>query len=490
MILLPDHRFSSTNQASWFLVVVFVFFLGVPVTGIGSSEPVRVDYDHGSMFPVTRNRIGGPNDTGNNYYYTIDRIPGTERVGIAASGHEDLLLYGNGTFEVRRMDPVLYHRELQWLPEGGRGITGASRLPPDTGGAITSYNRGENTFGLEATTPLNTLGIALREGEILAVGGQRYPHTTGALYRIHDGQRTKVPSPREAVYQDVSWSSNAGLALVVADAGILLEWNSQDELDVIEIPGKPFLKTVAWHPSGEYAVIGGGEGALYRYESGSITEISLDIDWTIHDIAWHESGDFAFLVGGIGTMDEGYWARYEDVSVEQHRLSRPLFSVEWMNADNAVLGGQRVIWRYSQNHTPDVFGLRASLSISHDTAAVGQKITLSGFGSTYKANADSVAEYGFRYDRGDTVRFQTYPDHNVRFERPGEYHPQLIVRSPDGETEARDSATITIQQPQSDRSGTSTVPLYALLGFMLVLGGGIVLILLMYWQVGDVEDVP
>lgn len=486
-MMISNVKFKERVPAYWLgYTVIFLLLITSEAT---SSEPVHREYENASVYPVTRNYVEGPNQTGNNFYYSMDRIPETRSVGIAASGHEDLLLYDEGVFKVRRMDPVLYHRELQWDPEGRQGITGASRLPPDTGGALMNYDTEGNSFGLTDQTPLNILGIALREDDILAVGGERYPEAKGALYRFSEGELSKISSPRPAVYQDVDWSSQAERGLAVADEGFILEWLPQDELNVTDVPGTPFMKTVAWHPSENHALIGGGEGALYRYESGEITEISLGLDWTIHDIAWHQSGDFALLVGGVGTQDQGYWARYENFAVEDHQLSRPFFSVEWIDNNNALLAGQRVIWRYSRDKSPEDFGIRASLSTSHETAEIGQKITLSGYGSTYRANADSIAEYGFRYDRGDTVRFQNHPDHNFRYERPGIYKAELRVRAGDESEEAVDQVQITVRGETTDQNESSTVPLYAFAGFILVLGGGLLLIGFLYWQVGDVAKV-
>jgi len=276
---------------------------------------------------------------------------------------------------------------------------------------------------------------------------------------------------------------------VVGDRGTVVEWETPDTLTFHDIPGKPFLKTVSWHSSGDYALIGGGEGKLFRYESGEITRISQDIDWTIHDLAWHPTGEYALLVGGLGAEDRGYWGLYDGSTLEHHQLSRTFFSVEWINSENALLAGQRVIWRYSHNQSPENFELRASLSTSQSTVRVDQEITLSGFGSTYRANADSIVKYGFRYDQGDTVRFQEYPDHNVRYERPGNYRPELIVQAEDGSEEAVDSSSITVKEADQSNEESSTVPLNAFVGFLLVIGGGLVLIGLLYWQVGDVAEV-
>lgn len=432
-------------------------------------------HDSATVFPVARYLNPGPNRTGNNYYYASARIPGTESVGIAASGQEDLLVYEENVFETRRMDPLIYHRDIAWGPDGRKAVLGGSRLPPDTGGVLMEYDRERQQFALLAETPINVLSIARRNETILAVGGQRQPQRTGAIYRYRNGNLEELSTPSEGVYQTVGWDPDGRRALIVGEAGTVVEWEGPDRTTVHTIPGRPFLKSLSWHPSGDHALIGGEQGRLYRFQDGALTRISLDLDWTIHDIAWHESGDYALLVGGVGTEDEGYWAHYQNFRAESHQLSRPFFSVSWMNESNAIMAGQRVIWRYSRDQNPEDFELSGSLTVSHPEASVGQKVTLSGFGSTYRASADSVTEYSFRYDTGDTGEWQTEPDHNVKYRRAGDFHPTVLVRGPDGGV-ARDSATITVEDPEDRFRTGSSLLWYSMIGFVMVALGGVFLL--------------
>lgn len=409
---------------------------------VASAEPIVHETDNARVFPVSRYPERDVNQTGNNNYYAMARNPGTDLVAVGSSGAEDLLLYQDNHFTINRMDPLIYHRDVTWR-DSERLLMAASRTPPDTGGVIMEFNRSTGRFDFVVKTPNNIQSLDLVGNEILAVGGDRFPEQEGVIYSVEDGDYAERPSPDGIVLHAVDWNPRIDRALIGGENGVLLEWDS-DTYSRIDVPGGPLIKSVAWHPRKNKALLGGDRGRIYQYEDGQVRRIATEFDWTIHDIAWHPTEDYALIVGGVGAQDRGYWARFEDVGVTSHSLSKPFFSVEWIDEKNALFGGQRPLWRYSTNVDPSELGLEASLSTSHRRAGVSEPLTLSGFGSTYKANADSVARYLFKYDTGDSSGWQKSPDNTMQYHRSGIYHPTLVVEGPDGTERATDSLTVRV----------------------------------------------
>jgi WD40 repeat protein len=443
-----------------------------PVT---AQAPVVQDVEDAKVFPVARYRTRSPNQTGNNNYFTMARRPGSPEMAVPASGAEDLLLYEDHQFSIRRIDPLLYHRDATWKNERSLYVA-SSRTPPDTGGVVMRFDRNQGQFHVVQKTPVNLLSLEFMQEELLAVGGQRYPEHKGGFYRITENGYDKIPLPKPIVLHEIDGNPRRDQALMGGEAGTVLLWQESDTYIQQTIPGRPLIKSIAWHPDGDRALIGGDQGRIYRYRDGQITRIVSDFEWTVQDIAWHPDGKYALLVGGTGRSDRGHWARLEGNTLETHDLSKPFFSVEWMDEDNALFGGQKVLWQYSQSTDPDDLGLKASLSASHRDAEVKQKITLSGYGSTYKANADSVARYFFRYNSGDSSGWQNTPDNNMRYHKEGIYTPTLIVESRYSDARDSDQVTVTVGdvEPTSWYSSLGSGWIYG--GILVLLAGGLLYI--------------
>lgn len=453
---------------------IFLVLLVVPLLPAHPEDgnPTLQNSAEATVFPVSRYLQRNPNQTGNNNYYALARRPGTKQMAVGASGTEDLLLYQDHSFKISRIDPLLYHRDAEWKNPGSLFLA-SSRTPPDTGGAIMRYDRADARFHVVHKTPLNLLSMTFANDRILAVGGQRYPQRAGAFYRISKHDIEKLPRPKSVVFHTIDWNPQNEQALIGGENGTFFLWDSSDTYEKQTIPGSPLIKSIDWHPDGNRALLAGDRGRIYRYRDGQITRIVTEFDWTVQDIAWHPDGEYALLVGGTGRSDQGYWARYEDSAVEPHSLSKPFFSVEWLDEDNALFGGQKVLWQYSESTDPDNIGLRASLSVSHRDPSVKQKITLSGYGSTYRANADSVTRYLFRYDTGDSSGWQNTPDNNMRYHQEGIYRPTLIVESQ--YTVQRDSDQVTITVGDVERGGwySGIGTFWVIVGLLIVLTGGL-----------------
>ncbi len=65
------------------------------------------------------------------------------------------------------------------------------------------------------------------------------------------------------------------------------------------------LLDVAWKPDGSYALIGGGNGTLLKYEGQTITDLSLmtQTQYEIQIIRWKPDGSYALLAGGTEIMN-------------------------------------------------------------------------------------------------------------------------------------------------------------------------------------------
>ncbi|MFB6345483.1 MAG: hypothetical protein ABEK50_06905 [bacterium] len=442
-----------TRQTLFYTLVGLIIsvLMYCPAKQVKGAEAIVKKFGSYTAFPVSRYPVSDPNQTGNNNYYAMERQPGTDRVAVAASGGEDLLFHRNNSFTLSRMDPLLYHRDLHWNNRGTL-MTAASRLPPDTGGVVMRFDRSDSRFKIVSKTPLNLQAFDFVKDYILAVGGRRFPNRQGAMFKLRDNQLETLTSPDTIVLHAVDWNPSQEVALIGGERGTVIEWTPPNNSNQIRLLGKPLIKTIAWHPTKDFALIAGSQGNLYRYRDGEVQQITTSFNWTIHDISWRPDGSGALLVGGSGGEDQGYWAYYEDFSIESHPLSKPLFSVEWIDEESALLGGQKVLWQLSRSVKPDKLGLEASLSSSRQTPDVGQSLTLSGFGSTYKANADSVTRYLFKYGTGDTSGWQTNPDNPMIYNQSGIYRPTLVVASKYSEGRATDRITIKVGDVKASSS--------------------------------------
>ena len=466
----------SSRLPLWILILLTGMIISITGSGpVTAQDPVVKEVGEAQVFPIARYLQRTPNQTGNNNYYTMARRPGSTEMAVPASGAEDLLLYQDHKFSVRRIDPLLYHRDAVWKDERSLYVA-SSRTPPDTGGVIMRYDRNEARFHVVQKTPVNLLSLEFMQNEILAVGGQRYPRHKGGFFRITENSYEEIPLPKSVVLHEIDGNPRRNSALMGGEGGTLLHWTDSDTYTQQTIPGSPLIKSIAWHPKGNRALIGADQGRIYRYRDGQITRIVSDFEWTVQDIAWHPDGEYALLVGGTGRNDQGHWARLEGSTLETHNLSKPFFSVEWMDKENALFGGQKVLWKYSQSTDPDDLGLKASLSASHRDADVKQKITLSGYGSTYKANADSIARYFFRYNSGDSSGWQNTPDNNMRYHRKGIYTPTLIVESRYSDERDSDQVTVTVGdvEPTSWYSSLGSAWIYG--GILVLLAGALLYI--------------
>lgn len=428
----------------WFLPFLVAFYL--PVLGATTAPAETLKPDEWSVHPITR-KIDFTERTGNNNYFNMALIPGTQQVTIASSGSEDILFYSDSTFKIKRMEPTVYHRDVVSQPGEDIMLLAGSNLPPDTGGTIIQYDRSNDKFSLLAETEVSLNAIEfIDESTAVTAGGHLYPNKKGVIYKFHNNSISKMSPPRQVVYHDADWKSPLKKLLIVGEGGVLLAWTQSSGFSELQIPKRTLLKTVSWHPTQNTALLGGTNGALYRYKNSELTKISTNFDWTIQDIGWHSTGKFAVLVGAHGGEDRGYWAFYEDFGIKDYTLSNPLFSIQWFNKNNALLGGQKELWRISRKKKANDFGLKASLSTTKKYPDVSESIGLSGFGSTYNASADSIAEYRFHFQDDESTEWQSSSDYSLVYNNPGNYNPVLEVRGPLGKSTDRDSVTIQVDK--------------------------------------------
>lgn len=427
-------------------ILCFLGFCAVHSTPSATAQTAKIeDYN---AFPVSRYARPNASNTGNNNYFSIRTVPGRDLTLVASSGNEDLLLYSGTSFQVRDMDKLIYYQAIDWLPERNQALLAGSKTPPDTGGALVRYDAASDSLTLLEEVEPNLMGLSTNnKGTVLITGGNLLPTETGSVFRLKNDNLKKFSTPDDVIYHDLQWHPTDSHALLVGEEGSVLRWSGPDTLEEHSLPQEKLLRTIDWHPDGEKALIGGTGGTLYLYESGEFTRITSDIDWTIQDINWHPDGDFAILVGGLGKNDRGYWGLYRNFRTDWTRLTKPLFTVEWINETDALMGGQKVLWRVSRDAVAKDFGLTASLSVSDTNPGVSEPVELSGFGSTYRANADSIDAYRFHYGTGDSTGWQNEPNQRIEYLGPGRYEPKLDVRAPDGQTIASTSVTLAVGQP-------------------------------------------
>lgn len=432
---------TDTGVASCrFLFVVLLLSLPVfsPETALAQS---RIEEFH--AFPVTQYSKPRASQTGNNNYFAM--VSGTERnrILVASSGMEDLLLYSGHTFQTVSHDELIYYQAIDLLPGNEDALMAGSKTPPDTGGVLVRYDGTTRDLSVRQKVPQNLMGLSVNsDGVALLTGGNILPDHRGVVYRYRDNQLERLPIPDGTIYHDVEWHDDGSMALLAGEKGRVLIWRGEDDYQRKQLSRSTLLQAIDWHPDGDRALIGGMNGTLYLYESGEFTRITSDINWDIQDIAWHPEENFALLAGGEGKGDEGYWGVYRQFRTSSRQLSGPLFSVGWLDGNNALIGGQKVLWRLSRNHTAEDFGLTAALSVSDTSPQVSEPVELSGFGSTYHASADSITAYRFHYGTGDSTGWQNEPNQTIEYLAPGQYQPSLDVRA--GGTEAVATRSVTL----------------------------------------------
>jgi len=62
------------------------------------------------------------------------------------------------------------------------------------------------------------------------------------------------------------------------------------------------LDDVEWNPDGNYALIAGGYGRVYKYDESELVELNTDTREFLWDIDWRPDGEYALIVGGTSVL--------------------------------------------------------------------------------------------------------------------------------------------------------------------------------------------
>ena len=131
------------------------------------------------------------------------------------------------------------------------------------------------------------------------------------LYRYGKGASEVVPleTVEKTDLIGVDWRPDGSLALIVGYEVVWQEsrvyrWNGNGlELLDLQDPGL-FPTSVAWHPNGEFALVGTGspnprgqgEGVILKYQESGF-ERFYSSRYRVCCIAWHPHGKYAWIVG-------------------------------------------------------------------------------------------------------------------------------------------------------------------------------------------------
>ncbi|MDP6156419.1 MAG: WD40 repeat domain-containing protein [Candidatus Thermoplasmatota archaeon] len=119
----------------------------------------------------------------------------------------------------------------------------------------------------------------------------------------------KVASSENFFIKDMAWRPSGGLALAVGtnertDSATIYEFSDDGYKEIFYTDKISSFNCVSWHPSGQYALIGGDEGTLLKYEDGDVEYISGTAIFDINSICWKPNGAQALLAGERGTFLE------------------------------------------------------------------------------------------------------------------------------------------------------------------------------------------
>jgi len=147
-----------------------------------------------------------------------------------------------------------------------------------------------------------------------------YPHTV-----------EYVSSPVQGYVRDISFSPDGSQALAVALSGTILLYHHDTGTieDVSFAESGFFLESVAWHPSGQYALVSGigpylaVDQKLLRFQQGQWFVVHRSSTWDyMYEVNWHPDGDYALISGCrlrtafMGCRNAKVWSYWPGAPVE------------------------------------------------------------------------------------------------------------------------------------------------------------------------------
>ncbi len=109
------------------------------------------------------------------------------------------------------------------------------------------------------------------------------------------------PYPTNKNINDIAFRPNSNTALLVGDAGLVMVYDGI-YFNVVDSNSTVYFSTVSWAPGGEYALFGGQNGNLMKYENGKITKLFSGTGQTIVDLAFKPDENKALMLTNNGDV--------------------------------------------------------------------------------------------------------------------------------------------------------------------------------------------
>jgi len=144
------------------------------------------------------------------------------------------------------------------------------------------------------------------------------------------------PYPTNKNINDIAFQPNGNTALLVGDAGLVMVYDGY-YFNVVDSNSTVYFSTVSWTPGGEYALIGGQNGNLMKFQNGKITKLFSGTGQNIVDIAFKSDENKALMITSNGDV-----YMYQEVS--------PAYAVYFLGTFQPVYF-QAIAWNTFQSNT-------------------------------------------------------------------------------------------------------------------------------------------
>ncbi|MDY6779301.1 MAG: hypothetical protein SV760_01890 [Halobacteria archaeon] len=491
-------------------VVVLLSALASPALAAGNESDV-------SVFSVTQGKGEYPSQDYENTYTDIAVRPGSSDALVSLLGFVDFIRYSTtraafGTYDFGKRN---YYYGVDWHPSGEYALF-VGRNNTLRKGGVWMYRNGRlrnvytGTRVVLQAVSFSPNGTALIPGAGVlpprSRGGR--PRFVNSLLRGDAEGFEKVSLPTNSPLRDATWSPDGSYALVTGVDGTLLRY-SDGNVSQAGFEGDAFLNNAVWNPSGNVTLVGAestraatpnGSGLIARWnpETQSVTR-RVELNFTVTSLDWKPDGSYALGVGRKGGNGTAF-KYYSNGTVEKLGVEpKALLDVAWLNNTDALLVGDRSVWRYSLSTSPSELSIQPSLTVVPRRPNVNEPILLNGYGSTLNGSADRIVRWKFDIEGGGNATWNTRPRTGIKYRRPGVYNVSLRVESRNGTVSPWLNTTVVVERSRgrtqdgtrsrdgapgsgsnsTPNAGTNTVvPLW----LMLVAAGVILIIVYIYYS--------
>lgn len=432
---------------------------------VATAPALAAPPENATVFPVTRG--GGDFPDGNTFYQDIAVRPSDDRAMLVGVGVNDAVVAANATLEAYDFDLRNFYFGVDWYPSGERALVASYDIPSEgDAGSGYRFGRGGGDLWLWEdgvftrvysgnvtlqSVAVNDEGAALVAGSALARSAPRAPPTAvNTLLYAPDGrsfQRLEVPT--DGALRTVAWAPDGERALVGGADGTLLLVEDGDVTDV-SLEGGQFVEEVAWR--GDTATLAGGtttdrflpggNGTVLAWRDGTVEPLAR-LPTPVRDVAWrHDGVGLAVGAGPEGNGSAHWIGRDADVAALELDAKR-LRAAAWIDGDTALLAGDREIWRYDETLDPEALPTTASLTVTPERAAPNASVRLNGWGSTDSGSTERIEAWQFSTPGTETL-WRASPRFETRFARNGTADVAVRVRARDGSVSGWTNRTVRV----------------------------------------------